>query len=49
MTTIDIRSLETAVTGRCPQCGARDIRWFGILRICAHCRSMFHWRDSMPV
>ena len=45
MSTIDNRSLTSAATAmRCPHCGATDICWFGVLRICAACRNAFHWR-----
>ena len=40
---LSLRSLGT--TKRCPYCRAANVRWFGILRSCASCENVFHWRD----
>jgi hypothetical protein len=48
MTTIDVLALTPLGKGkRCPFCRGTDIRWFGILRVCAACAKMFHWRDTV--
>jgi uncharacterized protein (DUF983 family) len=36
-------------TRRCPHCGDANVRWFGILRVCAACERAFHWRDAVVV
>ena len=47
VSSIDIRALTPVGAGtRCPVCRDTDVRWFGILRICAACRRRFHWRDA---
>jgi hypothetical protein len=49
MNTVDVGSLGAApVSGRCPQCHATNIRWFGILRVCTACAYTFHWREILP-
>jgi hypothetical protein len=46
MNTADIQSLPALdSTKHCPYCRASDVRWFGIVRLCAACGKAFHWRD----
>jgi hypothetical protein len=45
--TIDVRALVLPRTrGRCPSCRGTNLGWFGILRVCLTCDSVFHWRDA---
>ena len=48
MTTIDRRRrMRSGTTKLCPHCHGDNLRWFGILRICAACGITFHWRDAL--
>ena len=45
---IDIRSLASlGAIKRCPVCRGTDVRWFGVLRVCAAGTHVFHWRDAV--
>jgi transposase len=48
MATIDLRALTPlTTTKRCPSCRASNVGWFGMLRVCAACGYVFHWRDAL--
>jgi uncharacterized protein (DUF983 family) len=50
MNASDMQSLRSlGSTRRCPHCGDANVRWFGILRVCATCERAFHWRDAVVV
>jgi hypothetical protein len=48
MTVADIEShAPIGPTKRCPHCRAARLHWFGIIRICAACGKLSHWREVL--